>query len=541
MLHRCDGSRGFDEDVESRVMGPTLRTCMKRWCGSGTLALCLLAIPPSHAATACPPLDTLASGQQVRFELLSDKAVRQQGRPYALGFNLEWKTFQRDIWNESAQNIEGSVAEALSRWPRLVYRFPGGTVSNFLDLNLSAGERRYRPKQRAVTWDAPEGMSFGLEEYLRFVGDVDGVAWIVANVYGRLEGAEPIDVLAPRWEALAARLKAVGTVSTIELGNELYLDRYALTPEQYAERANAAAGVFRKHLPDARFVVALSDFDVRSHTKADYNRRLLAHLKIDGVQFAQHSYYDGPPGGPPVPNRLRALCDSIAQARQAGHVGAAVWVTEHARWPGGKTTDPEWKKLWRKSNNLEAAISMADYAIAAAQVPEVRGAFLHSLAGTSGPWAFFMRDSDKIVRSALAEVHMLLNSVAQAEAFPTRTITTMGGGWGSNYDSRGLLMKDAQSGIWQLIAVNRSAKPLHVNVVIPPLGGSQTMADIHTVSGATSDENNSAVQPFRLTPIETQETVVFNELGEGRVVLNPYSVTLIEFRPLAVGKSTNNP
>ena len=184
---------------------------------------------------------------------------------------------------------------------------------------------------------------------------------------------------------------------------------------------------------------------------------------------------------------------------------------------------------------------MADYAIAAAQVPEVRGAFLHSLAGTSGPWAFFMRDSDKIVRSALAEVHMLLNSVAQAEAFPTRTITTMGGGWGSNYDSRGLLMKDAQSGIWQLIAVNRSAKPLHVNVVIPPLGGSQTMADIHTVSGATSDENNSAVQPFRLTPIETQETVVFNELGEGRVVLNPYSVTLIEFRPLAVGKSTNNP
>lgn len=489
------------------------------------------------AAETCPPIDTLRTGPTARFELLPGDPVRPGDASFRLGFNLEWKTFQRDIWKDAVQNVEPVAGAVLSQWPGMIYRFPGGTVSNFLDLNLATGDRLHRPKQKAVSWDEPEGMTFGLMEYAKFVTEVQGAPWVVANIFGRIEGADSIEVLRPKWEALAARLKEMGGVGTIELGNELYLDRYGMTPEQYVERANAAAEVFGKQLPQAKFVVALSDFDVRSHRKADYNSRVLSKLKIDSVAFAQHSYYDGPPGGPPIPNRLRAICDSIAQIKGSGRRQPVVWLTEHARWPGGKTSDPDWKKLWGKSNNLEAAISVADFTLATSQIPEVHGAFLHSLAGTSGPWSFFMRDNSAVLRSALAEAQSLLMHLGDAEVMATRTVSPKGGGWGSDYDTRGVILRSGRDGTWQLLAINRSGKPLDGSVVIPALTNVAVTAIMRSVSGSMSDTNNSADEPHKLASAEASNRIDFDAKGAGLIQLKPYSITFFEFRPQRAGGS----
>jgi alpha-L-arabinofuranosidase len=490
--------------------------------------LLLAGMAPASAASVCPPVDTIQRGSEVSFDVLDTRTLH---RAFALGFNLEWKTFQTELWRDEAHTVDENVVRMLAQFPQLVYRYPGGSVANFLDLNLSLGDRKFRPEQRAVTWSKPEGMRFGLSEYLGFLDEIKGRSWLVVNLFGRLEGVQSIEVLAPKWEALAQRLKMEGAPERIELGNELYLDRYAMTPESYAERVNAAATVFRRYLPDARFVVGLSDFDGKRYTKERYNHLLLKNLKLDGIEFAQHSYYDGPPGGPPVPNRLRAVCRTIQQIRESGVSDPVVWITEHARWPGGKTSDPGWKELWPLSNNLEAAISVADYVIASSTLPEVRGAFLHSLSGSTGPWAFYMRNDGVFYPSALASMFGVLYELASSDIIPTRTITTKSQGHSGEYDTRGIVLRMHSNDHWALLAINRSNHAIDARVMIPSLSSKKVSARKKMVGSTSANANNSIQKQTLLEPSMSAEDVVFNEAGAAHISLKPYSISFIEFIP----------
>jgi alpha-L-arabinofuranosidase len=479
---------------------------------------------------ACPSIDPDGRASAISVELAAERPGRVSGQPFVLGFNLEWKTFQTDLFDGARNRVDPKAVEYLSRLPGSVYRFPGGTVSNYLDLNRSAGGREGRPAQKSVSWEGAVPMTFGVDEYYQFLTAVNGRPWIVANVFGSFEGAKPTETLKPGWKTLAERLGGERQPLRWELGNELYLDVYKLTPEDYARRAVDAAATISAVSPGAKFVVGLSDFKTSRYKKEDFNAAVVKDLGKLDVAFAQHSYYDGPPGGPPVPNRLKEVCRTYTQLKDAGVAAPVIWITEHARWPGGKTSDRDWKSLWGKSNNLEAAIGVADYLLGLTQLPSVQGALLHSLAGTRGPWSLFMPGaSGDLVPSATFGALEVLAPLSRLELYPTRVTSTNRSKYPGGYDSRAVIARDGSNGKWTLFAINRSDSVAHMQVKVPALARQQVSANRRTLAATSLEANNSAAQPAAVVPSTKSVPASFDGSGIASIELPAFSINAITF------------
>ncbi len=191
----------------------------------------------------------------------------------------------------------------------------------------------------------------------------------------------------------------------------------------------------------------MADYDAqksRGITSSQYNRAVAEGLKDLRVHaYEQHLYYDGPPEGPHVPNRLGQLCRSIEDARKAGVPKDEVefWVTEHARWPQARQGE-QWKASWRKSADLGAAIGVADVLIAFTQIPEVKGSALHALHGTNGPWPLFHKASKgaPFSPSVTLLAYGLLNQSMLPVVLPSRSSSASKSGYDGGYDARGAVL-----------------------------------------------------------------------------------------------------
>lgn len=490
---------------------------------------------PGHAADDCGAR-TPDSARQSAILVNHQQQLRTAQNPLQLGFNLEWVQFQRDFWNAKTSALDAALVARMSAFPGAVYRYPGGTVSNYLDLVRSLGPVDQRTPQQPVSWTGPDPMTFGLAEYYDFLAAVKGTPWLVLNVYGRRGAEMPLSVLEPTWQKVAEFVRDKPAPLRFELGNELYLPFYKLDAQSYADRARRAAETLRTFMPDVRTVAVLADFDPPGLRKRDFNRpvsRIGPGLVAD---FAQHSYYDGPPGGPPVPNRLREICRTVDELAQAGHADPTIWVTEHARWPGGRTSDTDWKTLWPKSNDLEAALGVSDYVIGLSQMRAVRGAFLHSLSGTQGPWTLLMRGNQgALIPSAVYRALEVLQPMfGRFDIHVADVQSTDSAGYPGGYDMRATVARDPTSDTWHLFVVQRAPRPMPLRVRLPGLAGADVRAAHRHIRGAAGSDNNSAAEPARIAVQDHPLSLRFDADGQTTFNLPPLSVNhLILPRPEA--------
>lgn len=479
--------------------------------------------------TACAPSVQVEQAAEYRVAV-ADRVIKQL-KPQFFGFSLEWVGFQDDLWDNQAQKVNPAVISALQAFPGAVYRYPGGTVANYFDWRASVGPQQSRPPRRAVGWKGPLVTRFGFNEYLDFLGEVGGQAWLVANLYGDFDGeatATALSSQAAQWAAVARQANA--NVLRWELGNELDRNQYQWSPEKYSARALQVARAIRAADPAARFVSMLEDYDAQRWTSAKtYNTQTSRALASLMPGQALHLYYDGPPGGPPVPHRLKYLCASADAVKAGSGRPASIWVTEHARWPAGKATDPDWKKNWGSASNLEGALSVADMVIALSQTPGVEGAFLHGIGGLSGPWLLFHRTAAGLKPSAVYWALRVLRESMLDQVLESRTYSRNASGYAGGYDVRTSLLTDAARSKFVLWAVNRSGAASGVRLVLPMLAGKTV--DVRHASLADANANaNNVLDGQRLMPKEASYPLTFDARGETLVNLPAYSVSAVSFK-----------
>lgn len=475
---------------------------------------------------ACPQFTHVEQAVEYRVAV-TDRVVKQLS-PQFFGFNLEWVGFQRDIWDNQRQEVNPDVISALRAFPGAVYRYPGGTVSNYFDWRASVGRQDARPPRRAVDWTGPLTTQFGFNEYLDFLAAVGGQAWLVVNLYGDFErekGLQELAASASQWAAAASQANT--NVLRWELGNELDRGQYLWSPEKYSARAREVARAIKAEDPAARFVSLLEDYDAQKWVSAkSYNTQTSRALASVMPDQALHLYYDGPPGGPPIPNRLKHVCASAGAVKAGSGRPAAIWITEHARWPDGKVTDPGWKQHWGKTSNLGGALSVADMTIALSQMPGVEGAFLHGIGGIVGPWPLFHRTAAGLKPSAVYWALRVLREAMLDQVLETKTFSRNASAYAGGYDVRTSLLSNAAHSKFALWAVNRSTEVAKVRLVMPLLAG-KTVNARHASLTDTNPNANNALNGDRVIPKEISVRLKFDARGETRVQLPAYSVSAI--------------
>ena len=504
-----------------------------------TRILVTLSLSVTFSACSKPLCGTAEVGSTAEGLVLrvDDSEVRRlTGETF--GFNLEAVEFQLSLWDRKQRRVDPSVLAALKPFEGAIYRFPGGSIANHYRWPAGTGSPEKRKAAKVVEWTELDRIDFGMSEYLDFVDKVGGVPWYIVNLLGSFEELAPLDEMKEEGARLARLLQESGhRLLRWELGNELDRGKDLWTFDKYLHRAGEVRKAIAEAEPKARFVGMMADYDAqksRGVTSSDYNRAVAEALAKSGVtEFQQHLYYDGPPEGPTIPNRLGQLCRSIQDARSAGvpAEGFGFWVSENARWPQSDPGKP-WKEAWRKSADLGAAISVADMLIALTQIPEIRGSVLHSLHGTGGPWPLFhargRNNTGPFAPAATLQGYSLLRQTMLPVALQTRSSSTSTSGYAGGYDGRGVVMSSVDRKQFSVWAINRRPGTLEVQLEVAALAGQRFTASLQQLSSSSQSAHNYDADVVK--PRETRIDLRFDNQGTARFVLEPNSVSALSFR-----------
>ena len=427
--------------------------------------------------------------------------------PSFFGFNLEWLEFQLGLWDPSAHRVLPEVTRIFKAFPGAVYRFPGGTNANHISWRDATGPTGSRPEKPYVSWMPPLRAEFGLEEYLRFVNDVGGQAWYVANLYGSPTGPRSAPELATEARALSqhvAQRSRYGSPRILrwELGNELDRGAHKWSPAKLAQTANLVAQAIRQGDASAQFVHLQQEYPAQQangYTADRYNRELRAGLAALKPDLALHFYYDGKPDTPSVNFFLRALCQVVDSAKSEGGSGK-VWITEHARVPNGFWVGTP-KAMWPETANLLAAISLADMLIALAPIPEVSGAFTHSLVASGSPWPLLHKRADQTLDPSATLLGMMVLRQTMKPQVLEATQFGGGRGWqGATYAVRSAVLSTTDRGAYTLWSINRSdeAQTLLLQIKNAPkeltITGAFRIADQNSITGNHSQADRLQIE-----------------------------------------------
>lgn len=467
--------------------------------------------------------------------LAVDEQVVRQIDPAFFGFNLENTEFQLSLWDSEHHRVRPEVHDFLkAHFPGAVYRYPGGTTSNFHRWKKSVGAVTKRPAVTINDWIDLPRIEFGVDEYLDFVDSTAGQVWYVLNLKGDIDRLVSQETLAAEAGELARHIAARKTpVFRWELGNELDRFEDKWIPDLYVTRAQAVLNEVRSVDRQARFVGMMADFDAqadRGVSASQYNQAVAKGLRGDGVsEYAQHLYYDGPPNGPHMVNRLEHLCQSISDAGRAGVMDSGFWITEHARWPQGEE-GREWQESWRKSADLGASISMADLIIASTQLKAVKGSALHALHGTSGPWPMFHRPEGAKAYHPSVPMHAyaMLRETLLPNVLQTRSSSANPAGYEAGYSARGTVLSNDDRSRYSVWAINRDAAPMKVSLSIPSMAGRKYSATLRQLSAASDTVHNYERQVLA-GPQQQRVELSFNDKGVAHYTLAPYSVSALHF------------
>lgn len=478
-----------------------------------------------------------ANEATIRFDMKATPVKRIDASYF--GFNIEWVGFQADLWDPGAGTVHPDIVHWLHQLGGALYRYPGGTVANHFQWRHAVGSAR--SPQKAVDWTGPIRMDFGPAEYFQFLRAVDGKAWLVANMQGEFAKELPVEHMAAEagdFATAAGKLSAEAGVPIVrwELGNELDRAPSRWPAEKYAANANAMAAAIRKSDKDTRFVAFWPDYDAYPGVKAsEYARRLTRMLDPDIHEFAQHLYFDGPPGGPPVTNRLVHMCNMIGAAKAEGKT-PAVWVTEFARWPPGKVDDPNWKSGFPLTANLSSAISTADFLIGTTQIREVRGGMIHSLSSSKGPWPMFHRHGTRFDPSAVFLSLLLLRQGLVGDVLPTSIASPYDAATGNPLVRAVAVASPDKKSLW-LTLINRGNAEIKASVTGVPLSGASKMqvTDIVGLHDSNHLANNFAMGDRVALKSIDKEVVQYQSNHDLTVELKPNSIISIRLQILGSG------
>jgi alpha-L-arabinofuranosidase len=467
---------------------------------------------------------------------VTDNTIRKL-QPHFFGFNLNWVGFQHSYWNYRTKSINDSVVNFLREtFHGAIYRYPGGSVSNRFDWQSSVGSILDRQKQKAVDWKPPIVAEFGFKEYMDFVDSVNGYPWIVTNLQGNFYKEIAIDVLADNakhWAEYSQHLRP--SIVRWELGNELDRLSYKWTPKKYSKRAIEVANAIKDVDDQAKFVSILRDYNIKGHGSAnDYNMNLIHMIKNIKPDYALHQYYDSPTGWGAIPKRLKHLCSSIGVLRKSTNDNPAIWITEHARARTSKTNENSWKKHYSKTFDLQSAISVSDYLIALTHLPDVEGAFIHSLAVSDGPWAMFHSTKKGIKPSIVYSALKILRDSMLDEVLETSIKSQNHSDYRGGYDIRASVQTNPERNRYSIWIVNRANEDKIVTLKIPKLASKHT--DVVVTSLYNKDLHiNNMQKAHELAPISNNVKLTFNNKGEGRLSIPHQAITTVIINSSAKG------
>jgi hypothetical protein len=191
--------------------------------------------------------------------------------------------------------------------------------------------------------------------------------------------------------------------------------------------------------------------------------------------------------------------------------------------PEGAFDGPDWKHLWPQTADLQAAISVADLYIAATAMPQIKGAFVHALHATGGPWPIFHKDGNGQLRPSTVYWGMrVLRESMLPEVLTSQIQSRHVGGYKGGYDVRAALMRSPSEGLHSLWAINRSQEPTVLKILHAPFKNRSFRFTHSRLSGANPGLRNHLVN--EVLPDVTKGVLHFNASGEAAVTLPPYSV-----------------
>lgn len=336
------------------------------------------------------------------------------------GLHSLWWGVQDDL--ERDGEIRDDVVDQLKAARVSIIRHGGG--ANELDWRACTGPRAKRAPKKVAAWLPPISCMFGPVEYEALLDRLGvGVTWHLANIVGFDNEISGVNVLAPSEAGRAGAVAAKsGQRETFwELGNEVDRGRLKWGAEEILRRAIPIGAAIKKQVPNTKLVLPLIEFrppwipNERAH-----NRRIIEGAKGFADDFALHVYYDNPPQGPSVENRLRYIAgvsDLIERLKSPGRL----WITEHGRWPQGDPSDKNWQRNWHQTDDADGVLSTSDFLIGLTQIDRVDGAMWHGL--RAGPWNFLhVSKGGSVTPGGVAQLYTFL---APRERWtPQQTATT---------------------------------------------------------------------------------------------------------------------
>ncbi|MES9993377.1 MAG: hypothetical protein ABW098_15615 [Candidatus Thiodiazotropha sp.] len=448
--------------------------------------------------------------------------------PSFFGFNINWFGFQRSYWDEQQNKVVESITRSLKNdFSGAIYRYPGGSVANRFNWESSIGPVEERSSQKPVSWHKPVISKFGYEEFIDFVNSVHGKPWIVNNLYGDYDKEKKIGILSKNAENFVEyTLSRKQLIERWELGNELDRGKYRWPAEKYTTRAKKVGETIKSKDPNAVLVSMLRDYNVEGRGSGnEYNKILATNMAGFVNEFALHQYYDGPPGGPSIPNRLTHICSSIAEIKNEIKDDISIWITEHGRWP--HTTKPiNWKIEWLQTCNLESAISVADYMIANSKLPEVKGAFIHALSKHNGPWTLFHKVNGSIRPSLVYSSLRLLRNNMLPDVLDIAIQSKNVSNYFGNYDLRASVQTNPKQTEYKIWVVNRAKDEALTTLIIPKLSSQIRNGVMLSLFDDDLNKNNLHTTE-ELLPINSNKQLVFNNNGETIIKIPGQSISVL--------------
>lgn len=502
--------------------------------------------------SACRPLDAASNsncmakisvtlGAKNEVFAQPNSAIMRTLNPSFFGFNLEWVDFQQDMWDATNLQVKPAVVDWLRPFAGAVYRYPGGTGSNYLNWRDTIGDQSSRPKRVRVDWLGPISPQFGFDEYLDFVQQVNGTAWAVINIYGDYNAEGNISMLAKDaadWVNYARCRNLAGKPAILrwELGNELDRGDTKWPPVKYAEIATQVTKAVRNQQVNAQFVGMFQDWAAqKSFSISQYNQTTASVLNPAVTEFAHHLYYEED-DWVSVNNRMSVVCQSLKDLEAINMKQAKFWVTEHARGLPSQQTPKQWRDTWRKTADLESALIAAETYITATQIPEIQGLFLHSLGTTHGPWPLFNStvgatnlNPNKQSDAHPSAVYWALR-ILRESMLPNALVTNMQSRNDEksigDHDVRSAVLTDDTQKQYVLWSVNRSKLASMLTINIAELSGKKLQTQFSYISDSSKEANNYSIS-YQILPKNSDAELSFNANGVAEIKLPAYSVSAL--------------
>ncbi len=508
---------------------------------------CAAVVPslPATAATMQPLSSTGPGADTVTVHINPDNVIRTALPDTFFGFNVRWSQFEKDLWDEQTRATKPVVVDALKPLAHAMYRYPGGLVANeFLweDAAQPLGDRIKLNATRRPQDDLP---LLGVDEFAAFLNKVDGRLFYTLNLVGKGNPSNiveyPAEQMAESNRNLAEKIRSLLPTQKpryYELGNELDRNKYEWPADKYVSRSLASIKAIQAVDPDARFVAFLRDFNwhYKNGNKGisryqDLIRDVLSGLPMIN-DYSLHMYYDGElrPGGNflDIGSVVKHIDDTLEVARtQRPGKDLGVWITEHSRRILVNNKNAEYAK--DLTSGLGGALSSADFLIAMAQIPEVRGTAIQALNGV-GRQIFDIDDHGNPKPLPIYWSLRLLSDRHEGKVLDTSTSGPSKSGYPGGYDVRATaLTADKNSlNVW---LINRASTTTTVEIDYPPFSNRKVSVTHRYMAGKENvpADDKSNVDPTIVLD-EPATTSQFDAAGKARIVLPPSSVSTFTFK-----------